>query len=67
MQIYQKSKLDFSTAKTAFTTGIFGLSDNSDTDCQVLRAFYSLLMQQHDKIGAKARSDLDVDKILHLK
>ena len=44
MQIYAKGKLDFATAKTAFTTGIFGLVDDSDTECKVLRSFYSLLM-----------------------
>ena len=30
MQIFQKSKLDFASAKTAFTTGVFNLVDEAD-------------------------------------
>lgn len=65
MQIFSKSKLDFMTSKTAYTTGIFTLDDADD--CQVLRAFYSLLLQKSDEITAKSFDDLNVDKVLHLK
>mmetsp|Transcript_30320 Transcript_30320/g.40286 ORF Transcript_30320/g.40286 Transcript_30320/m.40286 type:complete len:93 (-) Transcript_30320:56-334(-) len=78
MQIYQKSKLDFSTAKTAFTTGVFTLESDQDlegsssgNDCQILTSFYSLLMQKAESVTpdstAKADDSLNVDKILHLK
>ena len=30
MQIYQKSNLDFAQAKTAYTTGVFGLDSEED-------------------------------------
>jgi len=66
LKIYQNSKLDFETAKSAFTTGVFTLSDENDSECQVLKAFYSLLFKSPDQITAK-ESDIDVDKILHLK
>lgn len=33
MQIYEKSKLDFTTSKTAFTTGVFTIEDSTETDC----------------------------------
>lgn len=48
MQIFQKSKLDFDQAKTAYTTGVFNLVDSADSDCQILRSFYSLIMQPAD-------------------
>lgn len=67
MQIFQKSKLDFSVAKTAYTSGIFTLEQDDSADCRVLRAFYSLVLQQPDEITSKSFDDLNVDKVLHLK
>ena len=67
MQIFERSKLDFSSAKTAYTTGVFNIEDDETGDCLVLRAFYSLVMRQPDTITSKSFDDLDVDKILQLK
>ena len=67
MQIFERSKLDFSSAKTAYTTGIFNIEDDNTCECLVLRAFYSLVMKKPDTITSKSFDDIDVDKILHLK
>ena len=68
MRVFQKSKLDFATAKTAYTTGVFGLADTMDTECLTLKSFYALLMQPADQITAQiGTGDMDVGKVLRLK
>ena len=74
LQIYQKSKVDFATAKSAFTTGIFNLAkDDSETSTggsKILQAFYSLVFQRPESITTRVSEDedsLNVDKILRLK
>ena len=44
--IFQKSSMDFKTAKSAFTTGLFAMS--VEPDCSVVYAFYSLLLKKPD-------------------
>jgi hypothetical protein len=44
MQIFQQQKLDFSSAKSVFTSGIYKMVSLSEEDeMQVLKAFFSLL------------------------
>lgn len=46
LSIFQKSSIDFKTAKSAFTTGLFAMS--VEPDCSVVYAFYSLLLKKPD-------------------
>lgn len=63
LNIFSKSKLDFSSTKSVFTNGIYRLAKK---DCvPVLKGFFSLLLQTHYDV--KPSSDLDIEKILRIK
>jgi hypothetical protein len=68
MQIFQSQKLDFASTKSIFTARIYkmALSDQEDSSVcpQILKAFFSLMIQSHHEIQPKC--DLDINKICQL-
>lgn len=60
VRIFQNSNLDFQSAKSAFTTGVFKLNS-----IQAINAYFKLLLTKAEEIEAKG--DLDFGSVLSLK